>query len=343
MNKSPQITVLMAVNNGESFVAEAIESILQQSFGDFEFLIVDDASTDNSRDVVAGFSDARISLLSNEKQQGLSRSLNRGLDQTKGKYVARMDHDDISHRLRLEKQLEFLESHQDLDVLGTWARTLGGKKEQIWRYPARDEDIRSELIFNPVLVHGSVMLRKSTFDKFKLRYDPKISRAQDYELWTRAAAKVRFANIPSVLLEYRIHDDQVGKQHGGEQQKVAASVRAKQLKSLGLTPSRKELELHNRISRWELPKENAELRALKDWFLKLSAANLATNTLPRTAFERALEKRWWAACRANVDMGLEAWRMYTSFPIRASGRKGLEKAEFIAKASLRQLFGRTPG
>ena len=253
----------MAVHNGESFVAEAIESILQQSFGDFEFLIVDDASTDNSRDVVAGFSDARISLLSNEKQQGLSRSLNRGLDQTKGKYVARMDHDDISHRLRLEKQLEFLESHQDLDVLGTWARTLGGKKEQIWRYPARDEDIRSELIFNPVLVHGSVMLRKSTFDKFKLRYDPKISRAQDYELWTRAAAKVRFANIPSVLLEYRIHDDQVGKQHGGEQQKVAASVRAKQLKSLGLTPSRKELELHNRISRWELPKENAELRALE--------------------------------------------------------------------------------
>ena len=334
----PKVSVVMAVHNGEPYLKQAVESILEQGFRDFEFLIIDDASTDGGRELLSGLSDQRLRVIANSTQLGLSGSLNKGIEVADGEYIARMDHDDISLLERLQKQVDFLDAHGDIDVLGTWAQTLGRTPKQTWRYPTLDEDIRSEFVFSSSLVHSSVMLRKATFARLQLGYEASIPRAQDYELWTRIAPQVRFANLDSVQLLYRVHQDQAGNKYGAEQQAAAEEVRSREIGRLGVKPSRDEVALHNRISRWEQPSSRAELEILEHWFLKLRAGNQTNQAFPVEAFGRALERRWWAACKANIRLGLEAWRIYTSSRLRDSGKRSFpDKAQFWAKAALRQL------
>lgn len=326
----------MAVHNGLPYLQEAVESILSQKFSDLEFLIVDDASADGSLDLLQGYTDKRIRIISNQKRLELSRSLNLGLDAALGEYIARMDHDDISHPSRLAEQVRFLDANLKIDVVGTGARTIGDA-QQIWSYPKNDEDIRSEFIFNSALVHSSVMIRKSTFERQKLRYKPEFKRAQDYELWARAAPDLHFANLARELVRYRIHAKQVGKEHAKEQQAAATAIRENGLKSLGMQPTKDQIELHNHVSKWEFSTPEVELGKLELWFLKLNSANRESRYVPVAAFGRALERRWWAACRAQVKIGLEAWRSYRRSPLSRLGkRSAISRAKFFAKAIMRE-------
>lgn len=328
----------MAVHNGAPYLLEAVQSILDQTLGDFEFIVVDDASSDESRMLIESLKNERIELFVNAKQQGLSKSLNRGIEAAGGEYIARMDHDDVSMRSRLAEQVAFLEENSEVDIVGTWARTIGRAPEQTWQYPAKDADIRSEFVFNSCLVHSSVMWRRSVFEKHGLAYDPNVKRAQDYELWTRAKQNVRFANIPKVLLQYRIHQASVGSRFGDEQRAVADTVREREIAQLRVDASTAELALHHSISRWEFPQEIEGLKALETWLLKLHENNQRETVYPSGAFSRALEQRWWAACRANIRAGLAAWRAYGDSPLSGLGERSIgERATFWAKASLRSL------
>lgn len=328
----------MAVHNGEAYLAQAVESILSQTFQDFEFLIIDDASTDQSHKMLSGFNDERVRLIAHSHKLGLSSALNKGIELAEGEYIARMDHDDVCRPQRLKRQVDFMDAHTDTDVLGTWAQTLGLRREQTWRYPTLDEDIRSEFAFNSAMVHSSVMLRKATIERLQLRYDVSVARAQDYELWTRAATRIRFANLDSALILYRVHPDQVGRKHELEQQAAADQVRLREIERLGIEPTEDEVALHNRISRWEQIRGRAELEDLKRWFLKLRATNQISQVFSVAAFDRALERRWWAACKANIELGIEAWRIYSRAQFVEIAKRGfLEKAQFWTKGLLREL------
>jgi glycosyltransferase involved in cell wall biosynthesis len=336
-NPIPKVTVLMAVHNGLPYLAEAVESILGQTLQNFEFLIVNDASTDGSSDLLRGYTDKRIRTISNQKQLELARSLNLGIDAALGDYIARMDHDDVSLPARLAKQVRFLDAHPDIDVVGTDARTIGASVEQSWSYPQQDEDIRSEFVFNSALVHSSVMMRRSTFERHKLRYAHEFTRAQDYELWTRAAKDIRFANLGEELVRYRIHEKQVGKQQAHEQRVAASRIRERELTALGFRPDEREVLLHNAISQWDFSASGVNLDDIEQWFLKLESSNKLSEHYPLRAFGRALERRWWAACRTNVKKGLAAWRIYTKSPLSALGRRSLlSRAKFFGKALLRE-------
>jgi hypothetical protein len=327
----------MAVHEGQPYLPEAVESILGQTFNDFEFLIIDDASTDGSSEYLASLSDSRIRLLANKTNLGLTRSLNRGLDEARGEYVARMDHDDISLPDRLAAQVAYLDAHPEVDVLGTWARTLGLNPEQTWRYPLADADIRAEMLFASVLVHSSVMLRRASLEAHELRYDPAIARAQDYELWTRAAPHLHFANLDEVLLRYRVHPGQVGAQQHAEQQAVADTVRAGQLKALGLQPSAEELALHNAIARWEFSPGAADVDRVEGWLLRLAEANRQSGRFAPDSLVRALERRWWPACRRARALGLDAWRRYRASPLSGGAERSLrQKSAFFADSVLRE-------
>lgn len=332
----PKISVVMAVRTGMPFLSEAVESILNQSFQDFEFIVIDDASSDGSSKFLSEIRDKRVRVITNRKQLGLSRSLNKGLAVAQGKYVARMDHDDLSLPGRLEAQFYFLETNPRIDVLGTWSRTLGLPREQTWNYPTSDVEIRAEMLFSSVLVHSSVMFRRSTFVKNKLRYDPKVARAQDYELWTRGSEHLRFANLGKIFLRYRVHPQQVGRKHGGQQQTVAAKVRLRQLKGLGLRPSPTEIRLHNSISQWRFPSSRAELLEVETWLLEVRAANKQTHRYDLKGLDAVLERRWWAACRAAVNLGKPAWNLYKDSGLASQGnRSAADKAVFWSKAVLR--------
>ena len=200
----PVVTVLMAVRDGAAFLREAIESILRQTFSEFEFAIINDASTDGTRAIIQSYSDPRIFLIDNTTPMGVAASLNRGLDLAKGAYIARMDCDDVSLPDRLERQVEYLEANHHVCVCGSWAELIdeGGRKLGVQKRPFGKQMQQEYWIPSPV-VHPSAMIRRSQLGD--MRYDEKLNAAEDYDLWLRLNKVCTIDNIPKILLRYRIH------------------------------------------------------------------------------------------------------------------------------------------
>jgi glycosyltransferase involved in cell wall biosynthesis len=200
----------MTVCNEEPFVAAAIESILNQTYRDFDFLIIDDASTDRSNAIAASYRDPRIRLVTNPTNLGFTRTLNRGLSMIASEYVARMDGDDVSYPARFEKQIAFLDAHRDVAVAGTQAHSIdvhGRRNRRVawwhaeWRRPTSDLAMEWYRMFDTPLVHSSVMFRRAAVDA----YDERYPLNQDAELWMRVARRHRIANLDEVLIGFRAH------------------------------------------------------------------------------------------------------------------------------------------
>lgn len=202
----PKVSVIMSVYNGGKFLKPAIESILRQSFSDFEFIIINDGSADDSLEAIKSFTDERIKLISRENR-GLIVSLNEAIENSSGQYLARMDADDVSLPDRLARQVDFLDSHQDTAMCGTWAQVIdeAGKAIDKYHYPPESyAGIKKMLLSHNPFIHPTVMIRKSVIDKvgsYKLGY----KHAEDYELWTRIVPKYPCANLPAELFRYRIN------------------------------------------------------------------------------------------------------------------------------------------
>ncbi len=222
----PLVTVLMPVHNGERFLAEAIESILSQTFQDFEFLILNDGSTDSSRSIVAGFNDARIRLLDNDHNVGVTRTLNRGIREARGHYLARMDADDLSMPGRLDAQVAHLESHPDCAVVVTFARVIDADSRPIGnaRVDLSAGELERELQFHNRIIHGAVMMRTDVVRGLG-GYDETMARAQDYDLWLRISDEHAIHTLPEFLYRWRDHDRSISSVHTEEQDRFAAQAR----------------------------------------------------------------------------------------------------------------------
>lgn len=212
-SKMPKISVIMPVyNTDEKYLREAIESILNQTFEDFEFIIFNDGSSNNAQDVILSYKDSRIIYVKNEQNLGLIKTLNKGLDLSNGEYIARMDSDDVSLSQRFEKQVEFLDKNTDIHVLGTWFKYLVNGR--LIDSPIEDKAIKECMLVNSNCIgHPTVMLRKSMIQSFNTKYDENHPYVEDYALWlsliNKFIDKIKFANFPEVLLDYRIHKNSV--------------------------------------------------------------------------------------------------------------------------------------
>jgi glycosyltransferase involved in cell wall biosynthesis len=186
----------MSVYNAELYLKEAIESILNQTYKEFEFIIINDGSTDNSLAIIKDYSnhDSRIILI-NRENKGLIYSLNEGISKAKGKYIARMDADDISLPNRFEEQIKFLENNLDIGVVGSDAIVFHKDDKSIWTTYSDSNRTKAELLFSSPLIHPSVMMRKSIIDKYKLFYKKEYIHAEDLELWIRFANVSKLSNI----------------------------------------------------------------------------------------------------------------------------------------------------
>lgn len=207
MSKFPILSVIMSVLNGEKFLNESIDSILNQSFTNFEFIIIDNASKDQSRNIISKYRDNRIHYIKNQKNIGLTDSLNVGLNNASGKYVARMDADDIAYPKRFELQVKFLEENDDYVLVGTCFESMfpnGTKTKNVM--PATDELIRLLLPYRNCFAHPTVMFKNDFVSP--LRYDPKYKLFQDYPMWWELAKKGLVANLSYIGLRYRIHPNQ---------------------------------------------------------------------------------------------------------------------------------------
>ena len=201
-----RVTVLMSVYNDAAWLPGAVASILNQTLRDFDFLIVDDGSTDETANLLAKLHDDRIRVLRNERNLGLTRSLAAGLDMCRGEFVARMDADDRAHRTRLARQVAFLDAHPRVGIAGSRCDLIDehGHYLGLFWAPASPQYVRwTSLLSNP-FAHPAVMLRRGLFARHQLNYDVAYPAAQDYELWTRALGHMCGANLPSRLLAYRV-------------------------------------------------------------------------------------------------------------------------------------------
>jgi glycosyltransferase involved in cell wall biosynthesis len=200
----PKVSVLLPVYNGGKYLGEAIESILRQTFTDFEFIIIDDGSTDRSVEIVTSYNDRRIRLIRNGSNLGLIATLNRGLGAASGEYIARMDADDVSLPERLSRQVAFMDARPELVASGTWAKEIdeGGNITGDRRITF-GEQMEYGFWWPCPIIHPSAIIRKSLLGD--LRYDPRALHAEDYDLWLSLKKKYALDNLPEYLILYRMH------------------------------------------------------------------------------------------------------------------------------------------
>jgi glycosyltransferase involved in cell wall biosynthesis len=222
------ISVVMPVFNAEKFLAYAIESILNQTYPDFEFIIIDDGSTDDSLEIINKYEkqDDRIKVIINNGNIGLAKSLNKGIELAKGKYIARMDADDISLPERFEKQISFLENNPSIGVLGTSFKLIDGKNIVQRKIDVFSDShlIRWGMFFKCQMAHPSVMMRNSIFKDLGIRYEESLSSASDYDLWFQILSHYDMANLSTSYFLYRIHKNRISSTKKEEQQINAEQV-----------------------------------------------------------------------------------------------------------------------
>lgn len=212
---SPYLSVVMPVFDAGPFVAEALRSILDQSFADFEVIVIDDASTDDSPAVVAALADDRVRLLRGTSNLGLASRLNEGVSLARGQLIARMDADDICAPGRFERQVRFLDAHPEIDLVGGQIRLfedVGVERRWLpsFEVATSPAQIRFRLFFGNSIGHVTVMARKTFFEDVG-GYDPTLRTAQDYDLWLRANPHHLMANLPDVLVTVRVHGSNVSR------------------------------------------------------------------------------------------------------------------------------------
>jgi glycosyltransferase involved in cell wall biosynthesis len=211
----------MSVYNGEAFVDQAVDSILAQTYDDFEFIIVDDGSSDGTRSILNGYVDPRIVRVHNERNIGLTRSLNKALASAKGRYIARQDADDISMPGRLAKQVAYFDTHPSVGLLGTAVLCISEatRSSETWQPMTDNADLQKALMGASRFFHGAVMFRRICAKDTGGWYREDLRFAQDYDLWLRIAEAWDLANLPQVLYCYREHEGMVSAHHGDEQDK----------------------------------------------------------------------------------------------------------------------------
>ncbi|MDG4476039.1 glycosyltransferase family 2 protein [Thiovibrio frasassiensis] len=268
----PSISVVLPVYNGEQYLAEAIDSILAQSFTDFELIMIDDGSTDGSLEIMQQYQkrDARIRLVARENRN-LATTLNDLIGLARGKWIARMDQDDISLPFRFERQMAWLEK-TGADICGSWVRFFGSWDHRVWKGYQTDQAIKMDMLFRSPFVHPSVMMR--TDSVMRLQYDKKYEKAEDYNLWVQAAISGwKMSNIPEVLFLYRKHVSQISIKSAEIQKKLGEDIQRKYWDSLseyyglGSVGAEEILNLAN-------AREKTDMSGVEDIFKKLLRQNV---------------------------------------------------------------------
>lgn len=205
---TPLVSILMPVYNTAPYLREAVDSMLSQTYGDFELIVLNDCSPDNAEEILDTYEDPRIVRYKGEKNAGLSNVLNVGIGMARGKYIARMDSDDISLPDRLRIQVDYLETHPEIDLVSVGMR-LFGVKDEVWIRDQNPEKVKINALFHSPVLHASSVWRKESFEKQGLRFSQEMVPAEDYDLWTRALLKgLKLVNLPDVLYNYRTHGTQ---------------------------------------------------------------------------------------------------------------------------------------
>jgi glycosyltransferase involved in cell wall biosynthesis len=300
----------MPVHNGSAYLTESIDSILRQSFSDFELLIIDDASTDNSVCIIERYNDPRIRLIKNSERLKLSGALNLGLDNARGDYVARMDADDISLPKRLETQVRHMNRYPDIGICGTWIRYFGGSTRDVLERPVSHEEVKAFTLVDTPFAHPTVMMRRNLMNDHHLRFDGSYYPTEDFELWSRAIDCFPVENIPKILLRYRVHRKSLTGSDWTKMDEQAVRVIARHFKSLGMDIKTDTLRFHRELCMGRLRMSAELIDKAELWLQKILSENSRTGKFDPDALMIVLGDVWFRACMFAAYLGLWVAKRY---------------------------------
>ncbi len=306
----------MPLFNCQAFVYQAVKSILDQSYRDFEFLIIDDGSDDSGPEIVTAIKDERIVFLRNPSNIGVAATLNRGLAVARGKYVVRMDADDISLPDRLQRQVQFMDDHPEVGISGAWVRCFGTGVSCTIRPPCEPEELRCFALFENPFCHMAVIMRREMMQTHNLLYDTTFSRSEDYELWSRALHCFPLANIGKVLVKARQHPASVTLSKWQEMATQTEAIQAGLLSFLGITPDPDKQSLHHQVGRGYRQQEIATLQEAERWLLYLCRCNKATGFAHDPVFASVAGRIWLRFCINSAPLGTIVWSQWQNSPLR---------------------------
>ncbi len=335
----------MSVYNAEKYLREAIESILNQTFTDFEFLIINDCSTDTSRTIIVSYTDNRIKLIDNEINIGLTKSLNKGIDLAQGKYIARIDADDISLPKRLLKQVDFLDKNTEYVAVGSEAISIDeyGNEINTWNCGCNFEQFYVNLFFGNTIPHSSVLIRSQIIKEFK--YNENFKYAQDYELWQRIAYQYKMTNLREVHICYRTYNWNISAKNKEAQDNFAIQVNEMQLHNLGINHiTKNQLLFHFKLIRYNIPTDTDVKNKIEilNWLLMLCGKNKVFKVYHEFYFTKKLEYFWgqYFSFENSSQWGAKAIK-YINAPFHKQINIRV-KISFFIKCILSSLFNFLP-
>ncbi len=305
------LTVLLPVYNGERYLRDTIQSLLTQTYTDFELLIIDDGSTDRSLEIIESFTDDRIKVLKNTERLKLSGALNRGMKEAKGKYIARMDADDIALPHRLQRQFEYMEQNPKVGMCGTAIEIFGNVKTRKDIYPKTAEEIKAYALFDCPFCHPTVMMRRDLFLKHDLWFDGSYYPTEDYELWGRAIDLFPTVNLGEVLLRYRVHGGSMTGSDWEAMDKQAARIIRRFLAKLKIQWTDEALEMHRNIGRGRSCQCSLiEIVHADNWLQNLIDVNLREKQYEKKSLSNMLSLVWYRLCFNNSSLGMKVFTQY---------------------------------
>jgi glycosyltransferase involved in cell wall biosynthesis len=283
---TPLITVIMPVYNREKFIGDAIQSIINQSFENFELIIINDASIDNTKKIILKFPDSRIILLENEKNIGVAASRNKGIEKAKGKFIAFMDSDDISLPNRLQEQLNKLMSDSGLIGCGSWLKILNSSK--VIKHCEHHNDIITRLLIHCSLSIGAAMLKTSVVKQVK--FNPTLKFGEDYEFWSRVCWMGSLYNIPEPFLLYRSHKDQISINNKKEQLNMDVDIRMSLFKKINYSRNEFPDSLIRKFLLFDEYVQIEEFSRFIKWLNYIKEQNRKLLIFPLVEFDKTIEE-----------------------------------------------------
>ncbi|MEI6349879.1 MAG: glycosyltransferase [Verrucomicrobiota bacterium] len=341
MSASPRVSVIMPVYNGEAYLRAAIDSILAQSFSDFELLLVNDGSTDRSAEIIETYGDPRIRVLHAAQNRGAAATKNRALDKARGELIAFLDCDDLAHSARLETQVRYLDTHPEIGVLGSRFVTIdeNGKPSSL-QGNFVSQNVFASLLFTNGLVQSAIMLRRCALagERFASDREP----AEDYDFWIRLGRTTQLVNLPLPLVRYRIHAGGISSRKPAAMEAAISEIIRDQLTHLGLEPNPDEIEFHRSLCRIPVQFSREQLLRAEHRLMQLREANRKTRIYAESEFDAVLAHQWFIVTIDSWEAGLQAWLIYCKSPLRRLGPATLRQhASFLRRvipASIRALF-----
>jgi glycosyltransferase involved in cell wall biosynthesis len=308
---SPKVSVFMPVYNAGDYLREAIESILNQTFTEFEFVIVNDGSTDQSESIIRSYADPRIRLVNNPKNLGLIASLNLGLEICQGEYILRMDSDDISLPDRIALQVKFMDDNQRIGLIGSWFEDFGEHIEpKVVRYSSHDVEIRIRHLYQTHISHPTAVLRSSVVRQHAISFDSEYVYGEDYNFWVTMSSFSELSNYPAVLVRKRDHPRNITNSFSSIMNATCTRVKQKQFEAMGAPVNQEEADLYTRFADPEWQFSINEMNSLLNLLNRLQKANQISGFIQPDLYSTYLANKWFHLCFHNRNLGRLGWKWH---------------------------------